>query len=95
MICYLFGISPMPLWVFAVVSGLGRIPGTWVLSAQGAHVETGNYLHVILISAAFAAVALPFYYYRHRIVRWLSRRNAAPPNPRGYREELDRDKVDS
>ena len=36
-ICYLFGISPMPLWVFAVVSGLGRIPGTWVLSAQGAH----------------------------------------------------------
>ena len=26
-VCYLFGISPMPLWVFALVSGLGRIPG--------------------------------------------------------------------
>ena len=94
-ICYLFGISPMPLWVFAVVSGLGRIPGTWVLSAQGAHVETGNYLHVILISAACAAVALPLYYYRHRIIRWLRSRSAPRSNPGGYPEGLDRDKADS
>jgi uncharacterized membrane protein YdjX (TVP38/TMEM64 family) len=92
-ICYLFGISPMPLWVFGLVSGLGRIPGTWVLSAQGAHVETGNYLHVILISAVCAAVALPLYYYRHRIIRWL-RSRSAPRNPPAYPEGLDRDKVD-
>jgi len=94
-ICYLFGISPMPLWVFAVVSGLGRIPGTWVLSAQGAHVETGNYMHVFLISAVCAAIALPLYYYRLRIVTWLRARSArksdAPPYPGG----LDRDKADS
>ncbi|HXJ82088.1 MAG TPA: TVP38/TMEM64 family protein [Candidatus Methylomirabilis sp.] len=94
-ICYLFGISPMPMWVFAVVSGLGRIPGTWVLSAQGAHVETGNYLQVILISAGCAAVALPLYYYRHRIVLWLRGRNAAKVEARPYAERLDRDKVDS
>ncbi|HEV8440312.1 MAG TPA: TVP38/TMEM64 family protein [Methylomirabilota bacterium] len=92
--CYLFGISPMPLWVFVLVSGLGRIPGTWVLSAQGAHTATGNYLQLILISAVFAAVALPLYYYRQRIVTWLKGRN---PNgrPRGYAEGLDRDKSDS
>jgi uncharacterized membrane protein YdjX (TVP38/TMEM64 family) len=95
MICYLFGVSPMPLWVFAVVSGLGRVPGTWVLSAQGAHVETGNYLQVALISAGFAAVALPLYYYRHRIVRWLNSRSTARTNAPAYREGLDRDKADS
>jgi uncharacterized membrane protein YdjX (TVP38/TMEM64 family) len=95
MICYLFGISPMPIWVFAAVSSLGRIPGTWVLSAQGAHVETGNYLQVALISAGFAAVALPLYYYRHRIVRWLSSRSTARTSTRAYREGLDRDKADS
>ena len=50
MVCYLFGISPMPLWVFALVSTLGRIPGTWVLSAQGAHTAAGNYLQVILLT---------------------------------------------
>src|SRR5262245_2108689 len=95
MICYLFGISPMPMWVFAVVSGLGRIPGTWVLSAQGAHVETGNYLHVIIVSAICAAVALPLYYYRHRIVVWLRGRNTPKSDPPVFSERLDRDKVDS
>ncbi len=94
-ICYLFGISPMPLWVFAVVSGLGRIPGTWVLSAQGAHVETGNYFHVILISAICAAIALPLYYYRHRIVGWLHGRGASQSGTGPFREGLDRDKSDS
>ncbi len=62
MVCYLFGISPMPLWVFALVSTLGRIPGTWVLSAQGAHTAAGNYLQVILLTTIVVAVALPLYY---------------------------------
>src|SRR5262249_32608485 len=44
MACYLFGLSPMPFWVFAVVSTLGRIPGTWILSAQGAHTASGDYV---------------------------------------------------
>ena len=62
MVCYLFGISPMPLWVFALVSTLGRIPGTWVLSAQGAHTAAGDYLQVILLTAVVVALALPLYW---------------------------------
>jgi uncharacterized membrane protein YdjX (TVP38/TMEM64 family) len=68
--CYLFGISPMPFWVFAVISTLGRIPGTWILSAQGAHTASGNYLRVILLTAIAIAIALPLYGYRGRIVEW-------------------------
>ena len=68
MVCYLFGMSPMPLWVFTLVSTLGRIPGTWVLSAQGAHTAAGNYLEVILLTALVLAVALPLYLYRTRII---------------------------
>jgi uncharacterized membrane protein YdjX (TVP38/TMEM64 family) len=68
MVCYLFGISPMPLWVFTLVSTLGRIPGTWVLSAQGAQTAAGNYLQVMLLTAIVVAVALPLYYYRNRII---------------------------
>ncbi len=91
MMCYLFGISPMPLWVFTLVSGLGRIPGTWVLSTQGAHVESGDYRYTILITAICAAVALPLYYYRHRLVGRAHGRGAgAAP----YAERLDRDKAD-
>ena len=77
-VCYLFGISPMPLWVFALVSGLGRIPGTWVLSAQGAHTAAGDYMHAILVTAIAVAVALPLYYYRHRIVVWFHGRQRGP-----------------
>ena len=69
--CYIFGLSPMPFWVFAVVSTLGRFPGTWVLSAQGARTASGDYLQVILLTAIVVAVALPLYYYRHRLVEWL------------------------
>jgi uncharacterized membrane protein YdjX (TVP38/TMEM64 family) len=75
MVCYLFGISPMPLWVFTLVSTLGRIPGTWVLSAQGAHTAAGDYLQAILLTAVVVALALPLYYYRNRIVSWFGRRS--------------------
>ena len=68
MTCYLFGLSPMPFWVFAVVSTLGRIPGTWILSAEGAHTAAGDYIEVIFLTALLVAVALPLYYYRNRLV---------------------------
>jgi uncharacterized membrane protein YdjX (TVP38/TMEM64 family) len=83
MICYLFGLSPMPFWIFAVVSTLGRIPGTWVLSAQGAHTAAGDYLHVILLTAIVVAVALPLYYYRHRVVGWFGGKRAGSTDRRG------------
>jgi uncharacterized membrane protein YdjX (TVP38/TMEM64 family) len=78
-VCYLFGLSPMPFWVFAVVSTLGRFPGTWVLSAQGAKTATGHYIEVALLTAAVAALAVPAYYYRHRIVAWFEGRTGTDP----------------
>src|SRR5215831_4814798 len=76
MTCYLFGLSPMPFWLFAVVSTLGRIPGTWILSAQGAQTASGEYVEVLLITALFVAAALPLYYYRNRLVEWVRGRHA-------------------
>ena len=66
----------MPFWVFAVASTVGRIPGTWVLSAQGAHTASGNYLDVILLTALVIAVAVPLYYYRDGIVERFRRTDA-------------------
>jgi uncharacterized membrane protein YdjX (TVP38/TMEM64 family) len=88
-VCYLFGISPMPLWVFALVSGLGRMPGTWVLSAQGASTATGHYWQAILLTAVVAAIGLPLYYYRHQIMGWF--RGRTPREGRGarLRDSLD------
>jgi uncharacterized membrane protein YdjX (TVP38/TMEM64 family) len=78
-VCYLFGLSPMPFWVFTLVSTLGRMPGTWVLSAQGAHTAAGNYLEVILLTAIVVAVALPLYYYRNEMIRWFRGKGTRRP----------------
>jgi uncharacterized membrane protein YdjX (TVP38/TMEM64 family) len=73
-LCYLFGVSPMLFWVFAVVSILGRMPGTWAVSAHGAKVAAGEYVDLILLTAIVVAVALPLYLLRARIVAWLQGR---------------------
>jgi uncharacterized membrane protein YdjX (TVP38/TMEM64 family) len=72
-VSYLFGMSPMPAAVFLLVSTLGRMPGTWVLSAQGASTATGQYVQLVLVTSVAAAVIIPLYYYRHRILNRLRR----------------------
>src|SRR5439155_72438 len=79
LLCYLFGLSPMPFWVFAVTSTVGRMPGTWVLSAQGARTAGGHYVEIALFTALVAALALPLYLWRHPLVAWLRRRTPARP----------------
>ena len=76
-ISYLFGISPMPFWIFAVVSTVGRIPGTWISSYFGAHVGEQQYIYAAMFIAVVAAVCLPLYYYRDRIVRRFQRKPRA------------------
>ena len=81
-ISYLFGISPMPFWAFAIVSTLARVPGTWIGSYFGAHVGEQQYLYAIAFFALVVAICLPVYYYRERIIgrfhRPAARRAHAP-----------------
>jgi uncharacterized membrane protein YdjX (TVP38/TMEM64 family) len=67
-ISYLFGISPIPFWVFAVVSTVGRLPGTWISSYFGAHVAEQRYIYAVIFIAGVAALCLPLFYYRERII---------------------------
>src|SRR5499427_3820931 len=68
-ISYLFGMSPMPFWVFALVSTIGRLPGTWISSYFGAHVAEQQYIYAIAFMAIVLALCLPLYYYRDRILK--------------------------
>jgi uncharacterized membrane protein YdjX (TVP38/TMEM64 family) len=72
-ISYLFGISPMSFWLFAVVSTLGRLPGTWISSYFGASVGEHQYVYALVFIAGIAALVLPLFYYRERILRKLQR----------------------
>lgn len=87
---YLFGLSPMPFWVFALVSTLGRLPGTLMSSYFGARVAEQQYLYAIAFGALVIALCLPLYYYRERILRYLHRQAArARPGARARAKRLD------
>jgi len=77
---YLFGLSPMPFGVFAVVSTLGRIPGTWISSYFGANVAEQQYVYAAVFIALIMAACLPIYYYRDRIIKHLHRKGTPPGN---------------
>ena len=82
MTCYLFGVSTIPFWVFAVVSTIARAPHTWVLSKQGAQAASGDYLELLLVTAVVLLVVLPAYYYRKRLIEWLRGKGVRDPGCR-------------
>ncbi len=75
-LCFLLGVSPMQFWPFFVVCTVGRLPGTWLLSLQGAKVRDAQYTEfVIYLVVAGIAVVLA-YLYRDRLYRWMHARHA-------------------
>ncbi|OLC12962.1 MAG: hypothetical protein AUH29_14595 [Candidatus Rokubacteria bacterium 13_1_40CM_69_27] len=73
-ISYLFGLSPMPFWLFALVSTLGRLPGTWISSYFGAHVAEQQYIYALFFMAIIVAICVPLYYYRNQFLARLGRK---------------------
>ena len=86
-ISYLFGISPIPFWLFAIISTVARIPGTWISSYFGAHVGDQQYLYAIAFIAVVAAICLPVFYYRDRIIKRFHKRPAPPEGTPSERRE--------
>lgn len=84
-LCLILGLSTMPLRVFLVIVTIGRMPGTLLLSLQGAQVYQGNY-HVFLIMVALIiALAIPMFLYREKLYRWLRKLGSQPE----MEQELD------
>ena len=76
-VSYLLGLSSMPFKVFIFIATIARMPGTLVLSFEGAQVYERNYLELLLLLALSAAVALPCYIFRRRILERLTHYSSA------------------
>ena len=74
-LAYLLGMSHMPLPVFLFITVVGRIPGTLLLSFQGAEIYQGDYLKFALLLGVSALIALPYAFYHKRILAWLTHYN--------------------
>jgi uncharacterized membrane protein YdjX (TVP38/TMEM64 family) len=65
---YILGVTPIPLWAFLVTMTLGRMPGTWLLSVQGAKFQAGETVSWVLLVAIGTFLLLMGYLYRDRIM---------------------------
>ena len=70
-LCYFLGLTRMPWQVFVFISTVGRIPGTLMLSWQGAEIYNGNWAGFVSILVITLVVAAPAWYYREKIYAWV------------------------
>lgn len=75
-LCYLLGMSRMRLSTFLVIVTIGRMPGTLILSFQGASLQNQQYVIAVTLVAAGAAGLLLVYLFRDPIIRWLKNSKA-------------------
>lgn len=70
-LCFFLGLSDLPKKVFIVITAIGRMPGTYMLSLQGAFLYEQMYGLFALILGLCVLVALFAYRYRERLYRWI------------------------
>jgi uncharacterized membrane protein YdjX (TVP38/TMEM64 family) len=76
---YLLGTSFMPFKVFLFIAGVARMPGTLMLSFQGAHVYQEEYHKLFFLIVVSIAISLPCYLYRKKILTFLNQYNSSSP----------------
>jgi uncharacterized membrane protein YdjX (TVP38/TMEM64 family) len=72
-LCYMFGMTRVPLAFFLAVTTLARLPGTFLFAFQGAELYAGHYGVILVLLAMYAGVAFWLYRRRQAVYRWLDR----------------------
>ncbi len=76
-LCLFLGVSKLPIRVFVLIATIGRMPGTLMLSLQGASVFEQNYTLFVIILGVFGAIAFGGYRYREAFYAWIEKYNNA------------------
>jgi uncharacterized membrane protein YdjX (TVP38/TMEM64 family) len=72
--CYLLGVSPMRVGTFLLISSLGRIPGTLLLTMQGNSVRSEHYWASFIFLGLILLLIVLAVLYRDRIENLLKHR---------------------
>jgi len=76
---YLLGLSPMNLLTFVIVCGLGRIPGTVLLSLSGSALYSESWIFLGIISGLAILLVLFFYFKSDVVKRWIEKLHVHKP----------------
>ncbi len=74
-LCLVIGVSTMPMRVFLILAGIGRIPGTLMLSLQGALVFEKNYFLFCVVVVINLLIVYYGYRYREALYRRIEKIN--------------------
>ena len=75
-LCLFLGLTTLPFKIFILIAGIGRMPGTLMLSLQGAYVYKQMYgLFALILGASLIMVGV-VYCYRERLYLLLEKLNS-------------------
>jgi uncharacterized membrane protein YdjX (TVP38/TMEM64 family) len=74
-LCYVLGLSRMRLGTFLIVSVVGRLPGTYLLTMQGATIRNEEYHAFFVFAVVSAAILGVAFLYRNQIFDWIKHRH--------------------
>ncbi|HSO60329.1 MAG TPA: TVP38/TMEM64 family protein [Desulfobacterales bacterium] len=80
-LCLALGLSTLPLKLFALMACIGRMPGTLMLSLQGAALYDRSYGLLSVVAGACLVLVLLAYRYREALYRWVEKMNPARDDP--------------
>jgi len=74
-LCLFLGLTAIPAKIFIIIACIGRMPGTFMLSLQGASIYEQNYRLFALVLGLSLVIALFAYKRRETIYNWLEKFN--------------------
>jgi uncharacterized membrane protein YdjX (TVP38/TMEM64 family) len=74
-LCLFLGLSTIPLKIFIILTVIGRMPGTLMLSLQGSYVFEQRYGWFVLILALCLVLIFFTYRYREALYQWIEKFN--------------------
>lgn len=74
-LCLFLGLSSLSLRVFIILAAVGRMPGTFLLSLQGAYLFEQNYVIFALILCLCIILSILAYKYKEQVYQWIERFN--------------------
>lgn len=77
-LCYIMGVSRMPVWIFLIVSAAGRLLGTIMLSITGSSARDGHYFLLGCFVGAGIIIFIAAYYYQDKLLDFLKKKSKKP-----------------
>jgi len=74
-LCFFLGFSTIPIKLFMILSSIGRMPGTLMLSLQGSLLLEHSYKMFALIFGICIVLIFITFYYKKNLYRWIEKIN--------------------